>query len=70
MIYDPEANIICWQIAKGKISHVHEVGNLIIHVSAGNKPLLIEVLDASKFVAQFNNLKKLKKANPPLTPNC
>ena len=70
MLYDPEANIISWQVAKGKISHVHEVGNLIIHVSRSGKPLLIEVLDASKLIGQFNNLKNIKEAKPPLITNC
>lgn len=64
MIYDPESNIICLEIAKGQISHVREFGNFIIHVSKSEKPILIEILDASKFVGQINKLKikDIKKA--------
>ncbi|MCK4554138.1 DUF2283 domain-containing protein [Candidatus Parcubacteria bacterium] len=57
MIYDPEANIISWELAKAPISHAHEFGSFIIHLSGANKPILIEILDASKFIGQFDKLK-------------
>ena len=57
MKYDNEANIMCLELAKGKISHVREFGNFIIHVSRTEKPILIEILDASKFVGQIDKLK-------------
>lgn len=60
MIYDPEANIICIEIAKGKIAGAREFGNFIIHLSAGGKPVLIEILEASKFMGQFDKIKNLK----------
>ena len=66
MIYDSEANIICIELAKGKISHAREFGNFIIHLSKAGKPLLLEILDASKFIGQLdkiniNNIKELKR---------
>ncbi len=67
MIYDPEANIMSWEVAKGSISHAREFGNFIIHFSDSGKPILIEVLDASKFIGQFDKIKKseeLKKVVP------
>lgn len=70
MHYDPESNIICWEIAKGDITHVSELGNFIIHLSDGNKPILIEILDASKFIGQFDKLtsvKDIKKVESALT---
>lgn len=72
MHYDPEANILSWQVASGQISHVHEVRNLVIHVSKSGKPLLIEVLDASSLMGQFDKIKNLKKTKPKpsLTSNC
>jgi len=60
MLYDEEANILCWEIAKGEISHVREVGNFIIHLSPAKKPILIEILDASKFISQFETIKNIK----------
>lgn len=60
MLYDPESNIISWEVAKGRISHAKELGNLIIHVSKSGKPILIEILDASSFIKQFDKIKDIK----------
>lgn len=69
MIYDMEANIICWEIAKGDITHVSELGNFIIHLSDGNKPILIEILDASKFIGQFDKIKGIKDVEETVPVN-
>jgi len=69
MIYDNESNLMCLEIAKGQISHVREFGNFIIHVSKSEKPILIEIHDASKFVGQIDkikikNINNIKKVIP------
>ena len=66
MIYDNEANILCITLGKGDINHARELGNFIVHVSKSGKPILLEILDASKFVGQIDKLKveKIKKAIP------
>ncbi len=69
MIYDPEANIISWEVARGKISNTREFGNLIIHLSPAGKPILIEILDASKFVSQIDKIKNLKEIRKIATAN-
>ena len=61
MHYDIESNILSWEIAQGKIDHVKEFGNFLIHLSANNKPILIEILDASKFKGEISKGKKLKE---------
>lgn len=60
MFYDPEANIISWEMSKGEISHAREFGNFIIHLSPLGKPILIEILEASNFIGQFDKIKGLK----------
>ena len=65
MEYDNETNLISWEITGGKIDHAREFGNFIIHLSSSGKPILVEILDASKFVGQVSKLKsdeKLKTA--------
>ena len=57
MHYDPEANLISWELTKGQISHAVELGNFIIHLSPANTPILIEILNASKFIGQFDRIK-------------
>jgi uncharacterized protein YuzE len=69
MLYDPEANILCWEVAKGAISHAREFGNLIIHLSSSGKPILIEILDASKFIGQFDKIKNIKDVKQMLPAN-
>ena len=69
MLYDAETNILCWQLAKGKISHAREFGNFIIHLSSSGKPILIEILDASKFIGQFEGIKHLKDIKKVLPVN-
>ena len=57
MQYDIEANIMSWEIAKDPIDHCLELGNFIIHLSKAKKPVLIEILNASKFVGQMDKVK-------------
>lgn len=67
MKYDAEANVLSWEIARGKINHVLEFGNIIIHLSKSNKPIMVEILDASKFVGQIDKIKKIKDINQLIT---
>lgn len=47
--YDPEADILSWETGEpAKIDYATEMGNIIVHFTKGNKPILIEVLEASK----------------------
>ncbi|MCK5510512.1 DUF2283 domain-containing protein [Candidatus Parcubacteria bacterium] len=69
MLYDPEANIISWEIGKGKITHTREFGSFIIHLSDAKKPILIEILDASKFIGQYDKIKNIKEIRKILPAN-
>jgi len=69
MYYDPEANIMLWEIGKGRISHAREFGQFIIHLSASGKPLLIEILDASRFVGQFDKIKNAEELKNVMPAN-
>ena len=60
MQYDIEANIISWELNNDQIDHCLELGNFIIHLSKTKKPVLIEILNASKFVGQMDNFKEIK----------
>lgn len=60
MQYDLESNILSWEIAKDPIDHALELGNFIIHLSKTKKPVLIEILNASKFIGQTDKIKGLE----------
>ncbi|MFA6393465.1 MAG: DUF2283 domain-containing protein [Patescibacteria group bacterium] len=69
MLYDPESNILSWELAKGPISRARSFGNFIIHLSKAGQPVLIEVLNASRFVGQFEKIKELGKLKAVQTGN-
>lgn len=54
--YDPDVDILFLSgKAKGVIDHAREIGNFIVHFTKDDKPLLIEVLEASEV---FNSSPK------------
>ena len=56
--YEPEADVLMWEITDKPIDFAKEVGNVIVHFTKNNIPVLIEVLEASKFLAKAKNLVK------------
>ena len=49
--YDEEADILSVMIAKkGKLSHAEEMGDIVVHLDENGRPLLMEILRASKIV--------------------
>ncbi len=47
--YDPDADVLSLLgTAKGNINHARELGNFIVHFTKDDRPLLVEVLEASK----------------------
>ena len=54
--YEPEADILSWEVNKKNIDYASEVGNVIIHFTKDNQPVLFELLNASKFLRQAENL--------------
>lgn len=47
--YDPDADVLSLAGAvKGRIDHARELGNFIVHFTKDDRPLLIEVFEASK----------------------
>ena len=63
MVYDIEANILSIELSKSPISHAVELGNFIVHLSKGGQPVLIEILNASKFTGQLDKIKLGKMEN-------
>ena len=60
--HDPEANVAYWELSKAPIDYAKEVGNVIIHFNNNGTPVLIEVLEATKFVGKIEKLIKPEKA--------
>lgn len=48
--YEPEADVLWWEINKDPIDYAEEMGNVVVHFNKKNVPVLIEVLEAKKFL--------------------
>jgi hypothetical protein len=67
--YESDADVLTWEIGSQKIDYAEEVGNFIVHFSGKNKPVLIEILDASKFLSKAGKLitKRLLRKNKKMS---
>jgi hypothetical protein len=57
--YEPEADVLMWEVSRQPIDHAKEVGNIVVHFTKNNIPVLVEILEASKFL--FNAERLLEK---------
>ena len=56
--YEPEADVLMYEITDKPIDYAKEVGNFIIHFSHDNTPVLFEILEASNFLNKTQNIIK------------
>ena len=52
--YEPEADVLRVEVAKGAIDYASEIGNFVVHFSRRGIPLYLEILEASKFLKISN----------------
>lgn len=50
--YDPESDILAVTMSKTPFDYAEEMGDFIVHFSKNNKPVYIEILNASKFITK------------------
>lgn len=59
--YDPDSDVLMWETSSRDIDHATQVANVVVHFSKENIPVLIEILEATKFVTETKKiLSKLK----------
>lgn len=54
--YDSEVDIVMIEFSDEDIDHAEETENMIIHFSRENKPVLVEILDASEFLSELSGV--------------
>jgi len=59
--YEPEADVLMWEITSKPIDFAKEIGSVVVHFTKNNMPVLIEILEASKFLSIAKNLVKKDK---------
>ncbi len=52
MTYDSQVDVLLVEVSKRSIDHACELGPVIVHFSKDDKPVALEILDASRFVSQ------------------
>ncbi len=59
--YDSDADVLSLAgSAQGVIDHASELGNFVVHFTKDNKPVLVEILEASKvFSASPKPIRKI-----------
>ncbi len=54
--YDRESDVLMLYMGDGQIDHAEEVDGVIIHFSAADRPILLEVLDAREFLSKLTRI--------------
>ncbi len=54
--YEPEADVLSWEVSDKPIDFAKETGNVVVHFSKDQSPVLIEVLGATEFLRESTRL--------------
>lgn len=54
--YEPEADVLTWELSDKDIYSAKEMGNVVVHFTKNDLPVLVEILDASNFLLQAKRL--------------
>lgn len=54
--YEPEADVLTYEISGQPIDYAKEVGNFVVHFTKNNMPVLVEILEATKFLRKAEKL--------------
>lgn len=60
--YEPETDVLSWEVSREPIDYAQEAGNMVVHFSKNHVPVFIELLEASKF---FTKTEKLVHGRKP-----
>jgi uncharacterized protein YuzE len=59
--YDREEDIVTFDVSSENIDHAEEIGPIIVHFSKQGRPVLLEILDASEFIAETTKIMAKSK---------
>jgi len=54
--YEPEADVLTYEITNQPIDYAKEVGDIVVHFTKNNIPVLVEILEATKFLKKAERL--------------
>ena len=50
--YSPDEDILLYEVSSEPIDYAEESGSVIVHFTKEGRPVLLEIMDASKFLAE------------------
>jgi uncharacterized protein YuzE len=59
--YEPKNDILTYEVSNEPIDYAEEMDSVIVHFTRGGKPVLLEILDASKFLSK--TIRATKRAH-------
>lgn len=61
--YYEDADLISWKVSRKPFEYATRSGDFVVHYSKNDEPVLIEILNASKFLKEANSMlpKKIRK---------
>lgn len=54
--YDREQDILLLEVSDEPIDYAEEAGPIIVHLTKSGKPVLLEIVDASEFLAETTKI--------------
>lgn len=66
--YEPEADVLMFEITNQPVDYAKEVGNIVVHFTKHNTPVLIEILEATKFLTKAQKLLGRRAAQKQISP--
>ena len=64
--YEPEADVLSWEVSDAPIEYASEIGDMIVHFTKDNRPVLIEVLRAKDFMRKAEGAVGFKRVHPEM----
>ena len=56
--YESEADVLMVESSNKSIDYAKEIGNVVVHFTKKDEPVLFEILDASKFFTKAGSIMK------------
>jgi uncharacterized protein YuzE len=63
--YSKEEDILMYEVSDEPIDYAEEMDSVIVHFTKSGKPVLLEILDASKFLTQTIKATRKSKMLQP-----
>ncbi len=63
--YEPDADVLTWEVSGKPINYAKEIGNIVVHFTKNNIPVLVEILEASKFLTKAKSITAKEKISFP-----